>query len=96
MGTHLYIPPEGRGPKHDVYSAAVVWFELMTNSLPGDINVCDKDSLVHAFKLETVKEASEVLDLFLHMIEPDENVRWTAKQASPVMKMVLESLLKNA
>ena len=95
-GTGPYIPPEGRGPKHDIYSAAVVWFELMTNSLPKDINVRDKASLVHAFKLETVKEASEVLDLFMHMIEPDENVRWTAKQASPAMKKVLESLSKDA
>lgn len=34
-GTDGYIPPDNGGPKHDVFSCAVVWYELMTGKKHG-------------------------------------------------------------
>ena len=93
-GTGPYIPPEGCGTKHDIYSTAVVWFELMTNRLPMYSSFRTKAALAHSFMIETTEVNDQVIDLFFHMIEPDADVRWTAAQASPAMTRILEALSK--
>jgi len=95
-GTGPYIPPGGCGLKHDEFSAAVVWHELMTGKIPDwkdtSTKILSRKQVCTAFKIDSVPEGDQVIDLFMHLIEPEDAMRWTAKQALPMMEKIWESL----
>lgn len=95
-GTGPYIPPGGSGKKHDEFSTAVVWHELLTGKTPAwthsDFKALTRNQVRLAFKIDSLKEGTDLIDLVMHLIEPIDTERWTAKQAVSALTKILESL----
>lgn len=94
VGAGPYIPPEGQGPKHDSFSAAAVFFELMTGAVPSTKELT-RDDVAEAFEAyATVNGGKEAIDLCANMIQSDPNERYTAQQAATAMQKILTSVSK--
>lgn len=92
-GTGKYIPPEGKGPKHDCFSVGIVMYELMCGECPSEKVPSDKE-LAEAFKIEGIDDvaAQQALEVCKGLTLSSTEDRWTAKIALAAIRTVMESL----
>ena len=92
-GTGRYLPPEGKGRKHDGFSTGIVYYELMRGEYPSE-KVPSEEELAETFKIEgidkvTAQKASDLCEGLTHFSEKE---RWTGKYAFDFAMKLLESL----
>lgn len=91
-----HIPPESSGgPKHDVFSCAVVWYELLAGKLPWvdeekKTKLVSPKTIAATFMVDVIPEGKQMMDLFLKMIEFNEAARLTAEEASLAMEAIVK------
>jgi len=92
-GTGKYIPPQGKGMKHDSFSCGIVMFELMCGKCPSS-KVPDEKELAKVFKIWGIEEeaAQQAFDLCKGLALVCEEERWTGEAGLVAANKLLESI----